>query len=52
MAGQYLDLLEEAVGPDRHPDVAVQQALSIVRFKSAKYTVERPLHLGAALTSE
>ncbi|GAA2176567.1 geranylgeranyl pyrophosphate synthase IdsA [Arthrobacter parietis] len=49
MAGQYLDLLEEAVGPDRHPDVAVQQALSIVRFKSAKYSTEHPLCIGGAL---
>ncbi|WP_323961465.1 polyprenyl synthetase family protein [Arthrobacter sp. JZ12] len=49
MAGQYLDLLEEAVGPDRRPADAVERALGIVRFKSAKYSVEHPLCIGGAL---
>ena len=49
MAGQYLDLLEEAVGPDREPGEAAQRALSIVRFKSAKYSTEHPLCIGGAL---
>jgi len=44
MAGQYLDLLEQARGGG-----SVQRSLLVVRFKSAKYTIERPLHLGAAL---
>ena len=44
MAGQYLDLLEQARGGG-----SVERALRVVRFKSAKYTVERPLHLGIAL---
>ena len=44
MAGQYLDLLEQARGGG-----SVERALRVVRYKSAKYTVERPLHLGAAL---
>jgi len=44
MAGQYLDLAEQAA-PVSDP-VRVQRVL---RYKSAKYTVERPLHLGAAL---
>jgi geranylgeranyl diphosphate synthase type I len=44
MAGQYLDLLEQARGGG-----SVDRALTVVRFKSAKYTIERPLHLGAAL---
>ncbi|MEI6361012.1 MAG: polyprenyl synthetase family protein [Actinomycetes bacterium] len=44
MAGQYLDLLEQARGGG-----SVDRALQVVRFKSAKYTIERPLHLGAAL---
>ncbi len=44
MAGQYLDLLEQARGGG-----SVQRALLVVRYKSAKYTIERPLHLGAAL---
>lgn len=43
-AGQYLDVLAQA-----HDNVGVSEAMLVVRFKSAKYTVERPLHLGAAL---
>ena len=44
MAGQYLDLLEQARGGG-----SVERALRVVRYKSAKYTIERPLHVGAAL---
>ena len=44
MAGQFLDLLEQARGGG-----SVERALLVVRYKSAKYTIERPLHLGAAL---
>jgi geranylgeranyl diphosphate synthase type I len=44
MAGQYLDLLEQARGGG-----SVERAMRVVRFKSAKYTIERPLHMGAAL---
>ena len=44
MAGQYLDLLEQAMGGG-----SAERAMRVVRFKSAKYTIERPLHLGAAL---
>src|SRR5512140_3008556 len=44
MAGQYLDLLEQAMGGG-----SAARAMLVVRFKSAKYTIERPLHLGAAL---
>jgi geranylgeranyl diphosphate synthase, type I len=44
MAGQFLDLLEQARGGT---DVA--RVRRVMRFKSAKYTVERPLHLGATL---
>ncbi len=42
--GQYLDLLGTARG-----EVNEGTARRISRFKSGKYTVERPLHLGAAL---
>ena len=42
--GQYLDLLGTARG---HP--TVEDARQICVYKSGKYTVERPLHLGAAL---
>ncbi|MFI0349770.1 polyprenyl synthetase family protein [Actinomadura sp. 9N407] len=44
MCGQYLDLLEGVRGGG-----TVEAALRVVEFKSAKYTIERPLHLGAAL---
>jgi geranylgeranyl diphosphate synthase type I len=47
MAGQYLDLLEQAMGGG-----SVDRALTVVRYKSAKYTIERPLHLGAALAGD
>ncbi|MFF3002302.1 polyprenyl synthetase family protein [Kitasatospora sp. NPDC057940] len=42
--GQYLDLAH--TGSDS-PSVAT--ALTVIRYKTAKYTVERPLQLGAAL---
>jgi geranylgeranyl diphosphate synthase type I len=42
--GQYLDLVG-AVRGDGTPEAARR----IARYKSGKYTVERPLHLGAAL---
>jgi geranylgeranyl diphosphate synthase, type I len=42
--GQYLDLVGTARGR-----VDEGTARRISRFKSGKYTVERPLHLGAAL---
>ncbi|WP_067478237.1 polyprenyl synthetase family protein [Actinomadura hibisca] len=44
MCGQYLDLLEGARGGG-----TVEAALRVVEYKSGKYTIERPLHLGAAL---
>ncbi len=42
--GQYLDLMHSATGVTDADSVA-----RIAEFKSAKYSVERPLHLGAAL---
>jgi len=42
--GQYLDMLHTAMAA---PTVA--SAERICTYKTAKYTVERPLHLGAAL---
>ncbi|GLZ10512.1 geranylgeranyl pyrophosphate synthase [Actinomadura sp. NBRC 104425] len=44
MCGQYLDVLEGA-----RRGGTVETALRVVEYKSAKYTIERPLHLGAAL---
>jgi geranylgeranyl diphosphate synthase type I len=42
--GQYLDLVMTAGG-----QATVDQARTIGVYKSGKYTIERPLHLGAAL---
>ncbi|MEV4755468.1 polyprenyl synthetase family protein [Micromonospora sp. NPDC049559] len=42
--GQYLDVLTQATG-----DTSIERAGKVARYKSAKYTVERPLLLGAAL---
>ncbi|HET6214124.1 MAG TPA: polyprenyl synthetase family protein, partial [Micromonosporaceae bacterium] len=46
MAGQYLDVLTQATG-----DTSVERAGKVSRYKSAKYTVERPLLFGAALAA-
>jgi geranylgeranyl diphosphate synthase type I len=35
--------------PETAPETALETALRVARFKSAKYTVERPLHLGGTL---
>ena len=45
--GQYLDLIGTARG-----DIDLEHATRIARYKSAKYTIERPLHLGAAGAGE
>ncbi len=42
--GQYLDLMGTA-----RANATPELARRVCRYKSAKYTVERPLHLGAAL---
>ncbi|MGW5868997.1 polyprenyl synthetase family protein [Streptomyces sp. NPDC055239] len=42
--GQYLDLIAAV-----HQQSAVDAALAVTRYKTAKYTIERPLSLGAAL---
>jgi len=44
LAGQYLDVHTQVTG-----DASVEAALRIDRLKTAAYTVQRPLHLGAAL---
>lgn len=42
--GQYLDLLNPL-----GPPADLTAALAVIRYKTAKYTVERPLHIGAVL---
>ena len=44
MAGQYLDVLVQA-----RAAFSADEALRVVEFKTSKYTVEGPLHLGAAI---
>ena len=44
IAGQYLDVRESAANT-----ASVERALKVARYKSGKYTVERPLHFGALI---
>jgi geranylgeranyl diphosphate synthase type I len=44
--GQYLDVLTQATG-----DTSTERAGLVARYKSAKYTIERPLLLGAAIAA-
>lgn len=44
IAGQFLDVSVQARGR-----ADVETAMTVLRFKSAKYSIERPLHIGAAL---
>jgi geranylgeranyl diphosphate synthase type I len=44
MAGQYLDVREAG-----EVEYSVERSLRIARYKSGKYTIERPLHLGAVM---
>jgi geranylgeranyl diphosphate synthase type I len=44
IAGQFLDVSVQARGK-----ADVDTAMTVLRFKSAKYSIERPLHVGAAL---
>ncbi len=45
-AGQYLDLLSQV-----SRSTSVRAALRVMTYKTAKYTIERPLQLGAALAA-
>jgi len=44
IAGQFLDVSIQA-----RAESDVDEAMRVLRYKSAKYSVERPLHVGAAL---
>ena len=44
ITGQYLDVTAES-----RAELSVDAALAVVTLKAAKYTIERPLHLGAEL---
>jgi geranylgeranyl diphosphate synthase type I len=52
MAGQYLDAVAQARGLSvSTPAETLARARTVITYKSAKYTVERPLQLGAALAT-
>jgi len=44
MAGQYLDVREAG-----EKSYSAERSLRIARYKSGKYTIERPLHIGAVI---
>ena len=44
ITGQFLDVSAQARG-----DSDLDQAMRVLRYKSAKYSIERPLHVGASL---
>ena len=47
MAGQFLDVLEQTKSGAE--SFSIERSLKIARYKSGKYSIERPLHFGAAL---
>jgi geranylgeranyl diphosphate synthase type I len=47
--GQYLDILEEAAWGEHSESEQLNRAHRVIVYKSAKYSVESPLALGAAL---
>ncbi len=47
MAGQYLDVYEQALASE-----SVERSLKVARYKSGKYSIERPLHFGASLAPD
>jgi geranylgeranyl diphosphate synthase, type I len=47
--GQYLDILEESAWLNEPEDSLLDRANRVILYKSAKYSVEAPLAIGAAL---
>ena len=47
MAGQFLDILEQA-----QKSTDLDRSIKVARYKSGKYTIERPLHIGALLSEK
>lgn len=47
--GQYLDIVAQAQPLGDDPALALDEAERVVEYKSARYTVQRPAQLGAAL---
>lgn len=48
MAGQYLDVLEENAAPLRSVSEIVARANAVMLYKTAKYSLEAPVLIGAA----
>ncbi|MEJ0014694.1 MAG: polyprenyl synthetase family protein [Actinomycetota bacterium] len=46
-AGQYLDTYEQALASE-----SVERSLKVARYKSGKYSIERPLQFGASLAPQ
>jgi geranylgeranyl diphosphate synthase, type I len=44
LTGQYLDLLEQSL-----PTLSAPRSMNVITYKTARYTVERPLQLGGLL---
>jgi geranylgeranyl diphosphate synthase type I len=47
-SGQYLDILEQVSGDER-PTGQADRARTVIRYKSARYSVEHPLVIGGSL---
>lgn len=48
--GQYLDIVEERAWPHVEPHEALDRSGRVVVYKSAKYSIEAPLVIGAVLS--
>ncbi|MFD3444972.1 polyprenyl synthetase family protein [Microbacteriaceae bacterium 4G12] len=48
-AGQYLDVLEELAWPTVPETDALERAHRVITYKSAKYSIEAPLAIGASM---
>jgi geranylgeranyl diphosphate synthase type I len=48
-AGQYLDIVAEASWPHVAEGREVEKAITVITYKSAKYSIEAPLAIGASM---
>ena len=48
-AGQYLDIVAEASWPHVPEALSIDTAVNVITYKSAKYSIEAPLAIGASL---
>ena len=47
LGGQYLDIVAESSGAE-----SIESAMNVNTFKTASYTISRPLQLGAAAAAD